>query len=231
MLKELCTITSVSDTRGVRSRMLNSEKGVALLVVIVLTAVALAIMTTLIYIMTTGTRLSGLHKRYKTALEAGKGGADLFYQAISLRGEASGQTSFLNAINAYNLNSSITNTTGCTGTSGGTTYKGIQAKLMTSTDTWSGCDNSVTIDPNDPNTYDMKSDLGTSPKYTVYAKIVATSDGNSGGDEGLVKGGVVNPNSGEVAVMSIPYLYVVEVVSENAANPNERAKLSILYQY
>lgn len=233
MLKKLCTITSVSRKKGAKSGVLDSERGVALLVVIVLTAVALALMTTLIYLITTGTRISGLQKRYKTALEAGKGGADLFYQVIALRGESSGQTSFLNAINAYNLNSSVTNSNACSGTSGGSTYYGIQAKMMTSSTTWSsGCyPDSLTINPSDPNSYDMKSDLGTNPKYTVYAKIVAASDGNSGGDLGLRNKGVVSANTGEVTVMSIPYLYAVEVVSENAANPDERAKLSILYQY
>jgi hypothetical protein len=192
-------------------------------------------MTTLIYMITTGTRVSGLQKRYKTALEAGKGGADLFYQVIALRGETSGQASFLSNINTFGLNSSVTSTSGgCSGTNGGTLYNTsvIQTKLMTSSTTWSsGCNSSLTIDPSDPNSYDMKADLGTGPKYTVYAKIVAVSDGNSGGDEGLFNKGVVSANTGEVSVMSIPFLYAVEVVSENAANPNERAKLSILYQY
>jgi hypothetical protein len=231
MLKELCMIASVSRTKNARPRMVNTEKGIALLMVIILTAVALGIMTTLIYMITTGTRVSGLQKRYKTALEAGKGGADLFYQVIALRGETSGQASFLSNINTFGLNSSVTSTTACTGTSGGTTYEGIVAKMMTSSTTWSGCNSSLTIDPSDPDSYDMKADLGTGPKYTVYAKIVAVSDGNSGGDEGLLNKGVVSANTGEVSVMSIPFLYAVEVVSENAANPNERAKLSILYQY
>ena len=48
MLEELCTITAISRKRGGLPGMMHSEKGVALLVVIVLTAVGLAIMTTLI---------------------------------------------------------------------------------------------------------------------------------------------------------------------------------------
>jgi hypothetical protein len=199
--------------------------------VIILTAVVLTLLTSLLYMITTGTRISGLQKRYKTALEAGQGGADIFYQIIALRGEQSGQQSFLNTLNAYNLNSSVTNSTSCIGV--GTQYKGIQAKLMTSSTIWSPeCDpDNLRINPSDQNSYDMRMDLGTGPRYTVYAKIVAVSDGNSGGDEGLFNKGVVSANSGEVAVMSIPYLYAVEIVSENAANPDERAKLSILYQY
>jgi hypothetical protein len=42
---------------------------------------------------------------------------------------------------------------------------------------------------------------------------------------------VVDSNSGEIRVMSYPYLYTIEVDAENTANPSERAKFSILYQY
>jgi len=76
-------------------------------------------------------------------------------------------------------------------------------------------------------------DLGASPypTYRVYAKIVDTVEGNTGGEEGLLGKGVVYAGSGEISVMKIPYLYTIEVDAENATNPSERAKLSILYQY
>jgi hypothetical protein len=47
----------------------------------------------------------------------------------------------------------------------------------------------------------------------------------------LLKSGVVSANTGEVTVVSRPYLYTIEVDAENQVNPSERAKLSILYQY
>ncbi len=209
--------------------MRSSEKGMVLVVVLVLTAVSLALMTALIYMITAGTKISGLQKRYKTALEAGYGAADLIYQVIALRG--SGLDSFTTTLNANGLNSAIP-PSACTGTGGGQTYLGIAGKVMTPDTTWdANCNKSLSIDPGDPTTYDMKADLGTTTKYNVYAKIVATSDGNSGADTGLLDKGVVSANTGEVTVQSIPYLYTIEVVSENSANPDERAKLSILYQY
>jgi hypothetical protein len=213
--------------------MKRSEKGAVLVVVLVLSAVALMIMTALIYMITTGTRVSGLQKRYKTALEAGHGAADIFYQVIALRGQTADLNSFKDNLNAFGLNAVINDPPACTGTIGGTTYPGIAAKMMTSDTTWNvtGCNKSLNIDPGDPTTYDMKAELGTITKYNVYAKIVATSDGNSGADTGLLSKGVVSSNTGEVTVQSIPYLYSMEVVSENTANPDERAKLSILYQY
>ena len=58
-----------------------------------------------------------------------------------------------------------------------------------------------------------------------------TVEGNSGGDEGLIKGGVVSASSGEVTVQSKPYLYTIEIDAENPNNRDERAKVSVLYQY
>ena len=101
---------------------------------------------------------------------------------------------------------------------------------MTTT-TWSGCDNTMTIIPDTSTSYDMRFELGMNPKYTVYTKIVDTVWGNSEGqdpDLNLADGTVHrNPTKH----MSIPWLYTIEVDAQNADNPSERAKLSILYQY
>ena len=51
-----------------------------------------------------------------------------------------------------------------------------------------------------------------------------TVEGNSGGDEGLIKGGVVSASSGEVTVQSKPYLYTIEIDAENPNNRDERAR-------
>ncbi len=212
---------------------IQSEKGVALIIVIVLSAVALAIMTALIYMITMGTQISGLQKRYKTALEAGEGGGDVFYQLIATRAESAGVQSLSSGLNAVPGVNFSTWTTSANCVASGATYTGLQTKLMTPSNLWSPeCyGGSVSIDPLTPSTYDMKIELGTTTKYSVYAKIVATTDGNSGGDLGLLTKGVVSSNSGEVAVMSIPFLYAIEVVSENGARIDERAKISTLYQY
>jgi hypothetical protein len=220
-------------------KLLKNEKGIALIMVLVLSVVILAIIAGLVYMITSGTQISGMQKRYKTALEAGVGGVDITYQIIGLRGEITSINSFKNSMPSFlNLdivtpNTCITrNITDCTDIG---SYTGIAAKSNLPTMCWSGCDFSQTIDPlNNPTSYDISLELPgilTTPTYNVYAKIVDTVLGNSGGDEGLLKSGVVSANAGEVTVMSIPYLYTIEVDAENAANPSERAKLSILYQY
>jgi hypothetical protein len=199
--------------KGGEGGLLN-EKGIALVMVLVLSAIILVIMAGLIYMLTTGTQLSGMQKRYKTALEAGTGGADVIYQMIAARGNPNIPLSnFL--ITASNV--------------GGVDC--LTPKLNSPTNSWpAACNNSLSIDPNTQSSYDMQFDIGTGPTYRVFAKIVDTVEGNSGGDEGLIKGGVVH-SSGEINVASIPFLYTIEVDAQNQANPAERAKLSILYQY
>jgi hypothetical protein len=212
---------------------LQNEKGIALVMVLVLSTIVLVIMAGLIYMLTTGTQLSGMQKRYKTALEAGIGGADITYQITALRGETSATSSLLGELSV--LNPVITTPNSCVTSSIAActmmaSYTGIATKFNLPTDCWAGCDSSLTIDPGNASTYDMQFDFGTAPTYRVYAKIVDTVEGNSGGDEGLLKGGVVH-SSGEINVASIPFLYTIEVDAQNQTNPAERAKLSILYQY
>jgi hypothetical protein len=228
---------------------LKSERGIALVMILVLSAIVLAIMAALVYMVTSGTQAGGMHKRYKTALEAGKGGADLTYQFISLRGDSSGTNYLLSELASASpsIPSSVTTPSSCCGYNRSGAYfcgpdGGWKAKLNTptvnldGTNNWSaGCNSySTTIVPGDPSTYDLTFSLpgasGT-PTYTVYAKIVDTVEGNSGTDEGLIGKGVVSSGSGEIEVPSIPYLYTMEMDSENTSNPSERAKLSVLYQY
>lgn len=205
--------------RGGAEAISKNEKGIALVMVLVLSTVALLIMAGLIYMLTTGTQLSGMQKRYKTALEAGIGGADIAHQIIGARidnpVQLEGKFNFLSAFD-------VTTTQTC-----------LTDKLLRSTADWNvACNSSLTIDPGDASTYDISFDLGAapSPTYRVYAKIADTVLGNSGGDEGLLKGGVVH-STGEINVASIPFLYTIEVDAQNQANPAERAKLSMLYQY
>lgn len=194
---------------------LKNEKGIALVMVLIFSVIALAIMAGLIYMVTSGTQISGMEKRYKTALEAGYGGADVQYQIIALRmdnpASLLNEFSFLN-----NFNMPIS-------------QQCLNNKLLLSTANWgTGCNSDVTTGPS---SYDVRFDIGQDPPFTVYAKIVDTVEGNSGGDEGLLGKGVVASGTGEITVVHRPYLYSIEVDSENAAHPSERAKLSILYQY
>lgn len=194
-----------------------NEKGIALVMVIILAAIALAIMAALVYMLTSGTQISGMQKRYRTALEAGVGGADVTFQLIAARGDP-----------GIPLNNFIITALSVGG------YNCLNDKLNNSTSAWNGvCSTSLVIDPANPATYDMSFELGTPgfPTYKIHAKIVDTVEGNSGGDFGLTKTAVVATGQGEITPISIPYLYTIEIDSQNVANPTERAKYSVLYQF
>jgi hypothetical protein len=185
---------------------LRNENGFALVFVLILAAIALAMTLAMLIMVSGGSYVSGQQKRFRTAVEAGRGGMEAMFHLISNRG------------NPDNTLYSLQNAAA------------VQAKLAgpTTGTGWLGLDSSSTLDPDVPTSYDMTIDLGA---YRVYTKIVDTVDGNSGADEGLLKTGVVNSGSGEVMVVSVPYLYTIEVLSQSTANPTERSKLSVLYQY
>jgi len=189
---------------------LADERGVALLLVLLLSAVALVTIGGLLYLLARGGFLSGQQKRYATALEAARGGMEVALQVIADRGgtDTSLYTNFVLGPN-------------------------LATKLSTPTSAWDNTvDRTTTIDPSNPATYDMRFDLaGTGGTYRVFAKIVDTVEGNSGADTGLLNKGVVSSGSAEVIVVNVPYLYTVEELAESTTNPSERAKLSVLYQY
>lgn len=199
--------------RSVRiTGVLNSEKGIALMMVLILSAIMLSIMAALIYLMTSGTQLSGGQKRYKTALEGGKGGADVYFQFIASRDDPAD----IPLTHTFPLK---TLTANC-----------MNQKFNRPTKDWdASCNNSLTIDPTVPATYDLSVDLGS---YRSYTKIVDTVQGNTGGSEGLRGRQVVGANEG--GGITVPYYYTIEVDAENMSQPadkRERAKLSILYEY
>jgi len=183
---------------------LRNEKGFALVFVLILAVIALVMTVGMLMMVSQGSFVSGQQKRYRTALEASRGGMEATLQVISSRGAVT--TPFTNQV----LNASL------------------GSKLASPTSAWVGLDNTMTINPADNTSYDMRVDLGV---YRVYSKVVDTINGNSGADEGLLKTGVVNSGSGEVVVVSVPYLYTIEVLSQDQTNPTERSKLSVLYQY
>jgi len=240
MKKQTPYMNSCQDLPGRSGR--NAERGAVLIMVIILSTVALAFMTTLIYMITVGTQISGIEKRYKTVRDAAYGGWELTRQLVALQGEPNSQDAFRAELNKapYNLESVVTTnptgSAGCTGTTeGGKPLQGMQAKLLTRSATWSSaCGTSLTIIPANVNTYDFTLKLGTgTTKYNVYAKVADTVVGNSAGEASSRLAGAEGAsyrNSGLIEVFPLPYLYTIEVDAENASNPSERARLSILYQ-
>ena len=58
-------------------RIVHNEKGVALLTTLMLMVLGFGVVTTLLYMVTQGTKTTRLEQEYATALDAAKGGADI----------------------------------------------------------------------------------------------------------------------------------------------------------
>ncbi|MEK6775542.1 MAG: hypothetical protein AABY87_01515 [bacterium] len=195
---------------------LKSEDGMALVLVLILSVISLAFMASLIYMTTTVTQMSGAHKRYETAIEGGKAGIDVVRQLVNVRGNP----------NIPTINFAQTAAQSAC----------LNSKLNNPTANWINCTANATstlINDQDSTSYDMTFEMGVNPNpvYRIYAKIVDTVNGNSGGNMGLSTTGVVSSNSGQITPMNTPYLYTIEVLSENLANPVERARFSVLHEY
>jgi len=243
-----CARTSSGGGEALYVKQNGSEKGFVLVLALILCAVTLAIVTALIYMITSGTQSSGLQKRYRTALEAGLAVSDVMTQVLAVHGDETAVASFVtSSLDVSNIihaqeNTAVLST--CSGTaymftsSTPTTISGLAAKIMTSSTTWFPSTGCITSLATGSSSYDMKFQLGSNPAWNVYAKIVDTVEGNtSGSNTGghqLVTTGVVSAKggSGEISSVTLPYQYTVEVDAESAdPGIKERAKLSVLYQY
>lgn len=221
---------------------IRNDKGFALVMVLLIAVIVLGVTASLIYMITSETQLAGIEKRYRTTFECAVSGNNIAAQLIGLRGEPTDSAAHLAVITQ--VSPAITTPATCTvnpitlptgrncidiDTYGGT-YAGFATKLNLPTTCWTtGCDNSLTIDPANPNTYDISFAL---PGCNVYGKIVNTTFGNTAAEgEVLWKTGVVIKSVDDVSVTKIAYLYTIEIMAQNPATSSEGVRLSVLYQY
>jgi hypothetical protein len=207
---------------------LKNEKGVALVMVLVLALIGLAFVSAMLFMVTQGTQSSGAMRMVRTAEDAGFGGGDLATDFIKR-----------NLPKALKLQAwDLGIATRGNGISSGSTDACLIQKLTTTRPLvtgWTSCltstNTSKWIDPwEEP---DLTVTLGN---YTAYGKIVDTVTGNTD-PGGILPPDVVMKKDGAAAVgdetassaAQIPYLYTIEVKAQATNNPKERANISVLY--
>jgi len=204
--------------RSQKSILLN-ERGIALVMVLVLAAIALAMVSALLFIVIQGTRLSGYHRFFRTAEEAGIAGAEIAAEFIENRGTAT-----------PNLTAMVsTQGSACLTQKMSTTRGGVWPASAG----WTSCvANDSSIEPT--TNPDLQFELSN---FTIFTKLVDTIEGNTASG-GLVTGGgtlggsgVITATVGIVSPPRIPYLYRVEVLAQDTNNPRERSRYSGLYAY
>ncbi len=180
---------------------LRNEKGFALVFVLVLAAITLAITMAMLFMAGQGSFVSGHQRRYRSAGEASRGGMEAIFQEIS-DGASRPRRSRTRSEPEPGEQACVSHTS------------------------WVGLDNTMSINPADNTSFDMRVDLGV--YRCVHERSRIRSSGNSGADEGLEKFGT-GSGSGEVTVVSVPYLYTIEVLAQAVNNPTDRSRLSVLY--
>ena len=218
-----------------------NEKGIALVMVLILAMISLAIVSAMLFMITQGTVISGAQRFYSTAEEASTGAAELSTLYLSTRG-------------TFNLLSvGITSGCFCDDPLNANDNKDLSVtpnartcrcdKLCNAKEDWvvsgtGACDEDTSVaglqvDLNPKTSPDFSFELG---KFTLYTKVVDTVRGNS--DMGSITvtgelgGSAVSSGAGGVITPPhTPYLYRMEVQAEATANPRELSRISVLYAH
>lgn len=193
---------------------LGNERGVALVMALVLGLVGMLIISALIYMVGTGTWVSGSKKRYQVALEASHGGLNFFAKEITQQG------------------------VGGTSLSAMGTYGGIFAPVASNADfstkmTTTGRIGDAGYPVSNPDTTLTLAFTPPTPNMAVSGTILATNLGNSSlSPHNLVGGGVIAPSSGGGSGQAIPYLFQMDIQGQQSGLiTRERARLSAIYAY
>ena len=176
-MKRITTMQKIKDKIQRANGQCLNQRGVALVMVLILAVISLAMVSVMIYLVTQGTRFSGFYKRYETAREAGIGGAEIAGALIMGRGlNNSGLTLTSTSIGTGFLACSCgdpDDATDNTDSAGNRTC--LCDKLCSPTADWpSAC--SSTLDP--LTDYDMRLSLASDPSdlskptYEVSAKML-----------------------------------------------------------
>lgn len=209
---------------------LRNENGIALVTSLMLTLISLAIIMALLYMITAGTQLSGMQKRYSTAMEASYGATEIVTKDIIpfvFRDIASATLSN-DLTTTYNVAGNSLNLTLST------TQACFEAKIQ-GIDPTSGlwppnCDLASSPVSNPDLTMQLPSQNGQSP-YTIYSKIVSTKLGNSDTSGLNLIGSGVAEASNIVYPQSQPFLYKVEIQGQKQGDTSISANLEVLYAY
>ena len=223
--------------KSVKDRIKN-EEGIALVTVLILSLISLAIISTLLYFVVQGTKMSAFFKRYETAREAGLGGAELAGALINGRGKlvVSGLTNYPKECDCGDPDvtgdNMILNADGTLSVLSGI-YACLCPKLCDPTPNWpisASCDSTFDTTSN----YDMRIELTGigATGYYVFAKIVDTTSGYTDLSGGQLGGtGVVSSSSQTLRAPPQPYMYRLEVNAQSKENIMERSNISVLYAY
>jgi len=220
-------------------KLLANQKGIALITALLLTLISLTIVMYLLFMITSGVKLSGANKRYKTALEASYGSTDLVIKEIIPA--IFSKTIAVNAYTPWDNSLSLLYPPGMDFTANTDTC--LMDKITKSSSNW-GPACSKSPNPKESPDFSIKLNSTSSDPFTVYTKIIDTicsdkrayptgkcTGSDLSGYDQLDGGQGTTGGAAGITVQSMPATYRIEVQGERTTNFSERSKLSILYAY
>jgi hypothetical protein len=209
-------------------KVMKNEDGIALVTSLMLTLITLAIIMSVMYLITSSIQHTGANKRYKSAMEAAYGGTelvvkDLFPMIMRDFASATLATDIANYSTDSGVNISMSTTQAC-----------LQAKLTLPTSQWAAsCTDAAATTINPKSSPDLKITMPATngTNFTVYSKIVDTVAGNTETSGLQLEGSGVAESSSVITPQHFPYIYRLEVQGERSSNAVEKSNISVLYAY
>jgi|MudIll2142460700_1097286.scaffolds.fasta_scaffold63220_2 hypothetical protein len=241
------TKTKYYKTMKIRNPKYLNQKGIALVLVLVIALISLALMSALIYFVTQGAKTSGYYKQYGSARDAGIGGSDIMEDLLQKRGELhipgiKDPTAMADCV-AFTKRCDCGNpdVTGDNTFSDGTALTGksicLCAKLCDPTASWiAACPIGDSLDARDNFDFQCTFPGTGGTDYQVSAKITDSIIGATDiSGEDLGGTGVITSNAGLIPSPPAPYLFRFEVDSVDQgradAESAERSRYSVLYAF
>ena len=202
---------------------IRNQKGIALVTTLMLTLISLAVILALLYMVTRGTQASGMNKKYRTALEASYGGAEVVAKAI---------IPFV--LQNYSTPSLLSNLEGVNGFGAiGLKVEDescLQRKIMYPTASWAAdCD--AVASPSKLPDMTMQLPAQEGSHFMIYAKIMDTQEGNSDMGGIALEGAGVSEGSNVIVPQHQPFLYKIEVQGQLKDDESVSSDLEVIYAY
>ncbi len=197
-----------------------NEQGIALITALMFCLICLTMLMGLMYLLTQGIQVSGSQKRFKTALEASYGGAEIALKEV-IPQVFQGYTS-----------SQITSQFSGVGLQFDSSSRCLRQKLTLAPSQWdSTCSQLLNPKTSPDLQFTLQAQGSGARPYSVYAKIVDTVPGNTDTSGLQLDGSGVAEANTIIVPQHFPYIYRVEIQAERQVNATEQANLSIQYAY
>ena len=230
---------------------LSNNSGIALITALMFTLLTLVMTMTLLYMVSSSIRTSGIIKRYRTTTDAAYGGTDIVVKDLITASFAFHDYS--SASNPYSTYMTGRFTTG--GNYSPTFSNCLRAKLTTPTSKWTAACSSTTLNAKSSSDITFVLNSASGSPFSVYSKIVDTMErkftvlesyssatgramrtktismaGNSDTTTFALEGAATT-DAPAITIPHYPYMYRIEIQAERQQNATEKSKLSVQYAY